>query len=69
MKTRPSTMVSAPKTFVRTSRWTRRVCPKLPKRAPPETKTALKPSTNSEAPASILPRLASPRSVPVIPVT
>lgn len=45
------------------------VQPKFPKSAPPETKTAVKPSTKSEAPATIRPRLASARSVPVTPVT
>ena len=52
-----------------TSLYSWRVWPKKPKSAPPETKTAVKPRTNSEAPASIRPRRASARSVPVTPVT
>jgi hypothetical protein len=69
MKARPITIVTAPRILEMVSLCSWSVQPKWPNRAPPETKTAVKPSTKSEAPATIRPRRACARSVPVIPVT
>lgn len=65
MKDSPISTVKTPSTRVITSWWASRVRPKYPKRAPPETRTAVKPRTKSSAPAAILlrrPPRASARS-------
>ena len=67
-KTRPSTTVMTPSTTLRVSVCSKSHCPIDPKNSTSTMKTNVKPSTNSDVPATMRLRLADCRSAPERPV-
>ena len=60
-------MITTPSTPVMASRYSASNCPAAPATTPVMTKTAAKPSTKSEAPASIRPRRDDPSTTSAAP--